>query len=73
MTDLEKIDEVADAVDGTVQEDYFGRGMFGRSCVAVYCEDHVTCIEEAAQRGLTGASYDQMGKGMVVYWPRIQK
>lgn len=69
---IEVIEEVADIVDGSVKTDYSGRGMNGRTCYGVYTRgDAETVQEEAAERGLKGASVDQLGKGYIVYWPKI--
>ena len=76
MTDskiAEIIEQVAEHVGGTVNDSYSGRGMFGATCYSIYCNDHIACIEEASARGLRNACYDQMGKGMVVYWPGVTK
>ena len=72
MTGLQAVEKVAEAVGGAVYERYSGRGMFGGTCVGVSCDDASECIEEAALVGLRGACTDQLGKGMIVYWPRIQ-
>ena len=58
---------------------YSGRGMFGKQCVSVQSDerlllvlsDIVGCIEDQMQRAelLRRAQTDQMGTGIVVYWP----
>jgi hypothetical protein len=48
--------------------DYSGRGMFGRTCWSVYCDDPNEVICEA---GVKGALTDSMGRGSVVYWPKV--
>lgn len=69
---IKKIRATAKAVGGTVRDDYSGRFMFGKNCYGIDCDNAVTCIEQAAKRGLTGARYDNMGLGYIVYWPNIQ-
>jgi len=56
---------------GDVREDYTGRGMYGRTCVAIVSHNPNAVIEKAAQAGLTGASTDSMGMRTVVYWSHI--
>ena len=58
---------------------YSGRGMFGKQCVSVRSDerllmvlsDIVGCIEDKMQSAelLRRAETDQMGTGIVVYWP----
>lgn len=65
--------EIAAAVGGTVYPDYSGRGMFGAVCPGIECADPLAAIEEAAARGLRGASQDQMGRDFIVYWPHLAR
>ena len=75
MTDskaIQIIEEVADIVGGSVRDSYSGRGMYGKTCYGIDCPDAQGVIEEAAERGLKGASTDNMGKGYIVYWTKIK-
>ena len=65
------IEEVADAVGGELYRDYSGRGMFGAKCLGIVHADPRAVIEEAAARGLRGASQDSMGRDFIVYWPGV--
>lgn len=71
MNKVEIIRTVAEAVGGEVREDYSGRGMFGKTCCGIDCDNADAAIEEAASRGLRGAKVDGMGKGFIVYWPSV--
>jgi hypothetical protein len=71
MSALELVEQIAEAVDGTVYHGYSGRGMYGAKCLGVTCGDATRCIEEAASRGLMKASTDNMGRDMIVYWPHL--
>lgn len=74
MTTIERIaalEQTAEAVGGSVQREYSGRGMFGASCYGIACDSPTDCIEEAAARGVRGAKVDQLGKGFIVYWPGL--
>lgn len=74
MTNEEKIQairETADAIDGKVRDGYSGRGMYGRTCYGIVCDDSTDCIIAATKLGLPRPSVDGMGKGYIVYWPRI--
>lgn len=62
--------QLADDVDGEVYEGYSGRGMYGKECIGVVCDNSVHCIEKAAARGIMGAVVDSMGRQQIVYWPR---
>jgi len=52
---------------------YSGRGMYGKSCVAVYVDDATDLLKIGVTIGETyadlRAATDSMGRGMVVYWP----
>lgn len=62
--------------------DYSGRGMFGRQCLGIVCEDPLDCIEEfhcyLLDNNLVDKSFrlpskrtDNMGYKMIVYFPSI--
>lgn len=67
-----KIKEIANEVGGTVRTDYSGRGMFGKTCMGVICEDPNECLEAAGSLGVRGGRIDNMGKQYIVYWPTIK-
>lgn len=74
MTREEKITairEVADEVGGTIRDSYSGRGMYGKTCYGIVCDDPTMCIEAAAERGIRGSSRDSMGKDYIVYWTSV--
>lgn len=54
-----------------VYKDYSGRGMYGDSCWGISSDDIADVIAIAAMHGLTGAKWDSLGRGFIVYWPRI--
>ena len=49
---------------------YSGRGMFGRICVGIVCDNPNHVI---AALGIQGAKTDNMGLQTIVYWPKIEK
>ena len=65
------VKKTAESVGGKVSKDYSGRGMFGKTCYGINCDNPTACIEVASANGLRGARWDQMGKGFIVYWPNI--
>lgn len=69
----ELLKQLAEDNDWRFGNNYSGRGMFGKTCLSITSEDRspVKIIEQAAQLGITGASWDNMGLGTVVYWPRL--
>jgi hypothetical protein len=68
---IDTLNEIADIVGGEMYERYSGRGMYGAQCYGIVCDDPVPCIEHAAENGIKGAVYDQMGLQYIVYWPNI--
>lgn len=69
---VQAVNDVADLLGGSVRDDYSGRGMFGKSCYGIVCDDANECIAEAGALGLRGARTDSMGRSVIVYWPSIQ-
>lgn len=70
--DIAGLELIADAVDGRVHRHYSGRGMYGKCCVGIVADDAIDVIERAAQNGYRGAAQDSMGKGVIVYWPKME-
>lgn len=68
---IEILYEVADIIGGEMYERYSGRGMYGEQCYGIVCDDPISCVENAAENGIKGAVYDQMGLQYIVYWPNI--
>jgi hypothetical protein len=52
----------------SLRTDYSGRGMFGRTCWGIVCDDPNDVIVDV---GLKGAHTDSMGTSTIVYWPNI--
>ncbi len=60
---------------------YSGRGMYGKQCVGVsldksvshFLADMLDSLDDPAYCGwlLREAQQDQMGRGIVVYWPEV--
>lgn len=81
---IEVLEDVAMQRGGTV-EDYSGRGMYGKRCVAFLPDDEylnafdlgVEVADRARDAGfpirdIPGASTDSMGRGIVVYFPSAE-
>jgi hypothetical protein len=68
---IEKLEEIADEIGGDVRSDYSGRGMFGRTCYGITCNDPNECLEVAGSKRIRGGKIDNMGKRYIVYWPDI--
>ena len=73
MKPFNKLEAIAQLVDGDLRLNYSGRGMYGNSCLGIVTDDPTACMEYAAQRGITGAKMDNMGRQYIVYWPNITK
>lgn len=70
MTKQEKVAELAERIGGRVRS-YSGRGMFGRECMGVTCDDADEAIMECGRLRLPKPSVDSMGLAAIVYWPSI--
>jgi len=70
---LKILEDVAQEVNGKVYRDYSGRGMFGRQCPGIVCNDATEVIELCALKGLRKSSQDSMGLQVIVYFPSIIK
>lgn len=64
---------LADAIGGTYHGTYSGRLMYGTICPAVSLHSKMALAEAVGSYGLGGGSYDDMGKGAIVYWPQYTK
>ena len=73
MKHLQALQAIARIVDGDMHQNYSGRGMYGETCLGIVTDDPTACMEYAAQRGITGAKMDNMGRQYIVYWPNITK
>lgn len=51
---------------------YSGRGMMGQSCLAISGEK-VPLFMEIGQEGLPSPNLDQLGLGIVAYWPSLSE
>ena len=71
MTPFDKLEAISEQIDGDFRPSYSGRGMGGRTCGGIVTDDPMRCIELAAQRGITGANTDSMGRQTIVYWPSL--
>jgi len=72
--ELTKLIQVANLFESKVRT-YSGRNMYGKECLGIDCNygSEIELIEEAASQGIRGAKIDTMGKGMIVYWPDLEK
>ena len=69
----EVMEEIAEEVGGELRDNYSGRGMYGKTCYGIDCDNYTTCLEVAGSKGVRGARVDNMGKGWIVYWPNYTK
>jgi hypothetical protein len=78
--DAKRLIEIIDATNHDARS-YSGRGMFGKQCVGVTVDDGVfewiagaieECedVEEAAWL-VRMVKTDDMGRGKILYWPRL--
>lgn len=72
MSAAEKLHGIACETGDTFRPDYSGRGMYGTECVGIVTGNPNEIIAMAGKRGIRGAVTDSMGKGTIVYWPKVQ-
>ena len=78
-------DALADIIENAgldLRRDYSGRSMNGKQCIGAVTDDLlltamsyiVECCEdcEQAARLLRTARTDNLGRGTIIYWPRVQ-
>jgi hypothetical protein len=67
------LEQVAYENGWSFRDDYSGRGMMSKECLAIVSNGRspLTIAEKAAMRGITGSTWDSMGQGVVVYWPKL--
>lgn len=67
----DKIQEIANKVNGKVYKGYSGRGMFGAQCYGIECEhsQKAEVIHLGRQKKLRDARQDELGLQAIVYWP----
>ena len=73
MKARQKLQQIADEVDGELRVSYSGCGMYGKTCLGIVCEDPDTVKKMANEEKITGACQDSMGLDYIVYWPKIKE
>ncbi len=77
MTEAQKIERIAERhadEDWNFYADYSGRCMFGARCPGIVCpSEDVSQVKSAVRKSgiKASASFDNMGRDMIVYWPSI--
>ena len=71
MKTQSKTEQLIEALEGAGFEprSYSGRGMYGAECVAAK-GDEFAITEALAGQGFGRPLADQLGKGVIVYWPQ---
>ena len=74
-TELKRI--IQDA--GYEARSYSGRGMYGKECVGVTCDNQVDLLFDMMDHAsrtqikqLKGCKTDSMGRSIIVYWPSVE-
>ena len=80
--DAETLCRIIEDADLELRRSYSGRGMSGRSCVGFVTDESVmaalssiiACCDNIEQASdlVSAARTDNMGRGTIVYWPRIR-
>ncbi len=73
-TDQEKIERIAKENNWDVNYNYSARRMFGKTCIGIVTDNLNKCTSLLFPSFIeSGFDVDQMGKGYIVYFPRVQK
>lgn len=84
MSIIEVIADYCESNELEFRTDYSGRGMFGKTCVGVVCDDPISTVVEIADairdNGFDCAStelgairQDSMGLSRIIYFPNLCK
>lgn len=73
---IDKILDIADQFGLEAYRAYSGRGMYGRECIGIAIRgddwtDEREVIAAARKRGIRGECTDNLGRGVIIYWPDI--
>ena len=71
IDEQKSVRDLADAIGAEVYNGYSGRGMFGKQCLGISCDDAHDVISSYKEFGLPRPSVDNLGRGWIVYWPTI--
>ena len=77
-----ELDSIAYEIEGTPRYQYSGRGMYGKTCVGIVCEQRDLLrlgyaigeyIGDSELRDimLNGYTLDDMGRSIIIYWTGI--
>jgi len=74
---VEILHEIAREVDGTIDDCYSGRGMYGATCYGIIAVDALEVINLASEQGIKGAKManlgrNTLGRNIIIYWPKIE-
>lgn len=80
---MEKLEEIAENINGTIYPNYSGRAMFGKQCVGITTEGSTDLLtlgielvgafgDDLAREFANCASWDSMGRGQIVYFKDIK-
>ena len=72
---------LASSIDGSVYEDYSGRGMYGKSCMGITVDNLERSIFRIGREScdfdfceqLENFRTDNLGRDYIIYFPKIQK
>ena len=73
MNTRQKLQQIADEVGGELRVSYSGRGMYGKTCLGIVCDNPDTVKKMASKKKITGACQDSMGLDYIVYWPSVKE
>lgn len=77
----EMVYSITDQLDNETIEPYSGRGMNGRVCLSIRFDSLSDAFAFGVAIGddstlarllINGAKFDEMGRGVVVYWPGVE-
>ena len=72
MTEKQQaVHDLAATIGAEVYKGYSGRGMYGKECLGISCDDDADVLMRCRGFGLPKPSIDNLGRGYICYWPSI--
>jgi len=69
--DQKTVRDLADAIGAEIYGSYSGRGMYGKRCIGISCDDSNDVMSSYKEFNLPRPSVDQLGRGYICYWQNI--
>lgn len=67
----QNVRNLAANIEARIYEAYSGRGMMGKTCLGIVCDDPADVLEAFREYDLPRPNRDNMGRQYICYWPDI--